>query len=76
MSVTLCAPSERHARRANGLLAPVAGGAAVNWQDEQFVKVYTRDTGEWTLLSWDAQANRHALAYSEYCRIYSDWSHR
>lgn len=31
-------------------------GAAVNWQDEQFVKVYTRDTGEWTLLSWDAQA--------------------
>ena len=34
----------------------MAGGAAVNWQDEQFVKVYTRDTGEWTLLSWDAQA--------------------
>ena len=28
----------------------------MNWQDEQFVKVYTRDTGEWTLLSWDAQA--------------------
>jgi len=28
----------------------------VNWQDEQFIKVYTRDTGEWTLLSWDAQA--------------------
>lgn len=28
----------------------------MNWQDEQFIKVYTRDTGEWTLLSWDAQA--------------------
>lgn len=28
----------------------------MNWDDEQFVKIYTRDTGEWTMLSWDAQA--------------------
>ncbi len=28
----------------------------MHWDDEQFVKIYTRDTGEWTMLSWDAQA--------------------
>lgn len=28
----------------------------MNWEDERFVKIYVRDTGEWAMLSWDAQA--------------------
>ncbi len=28
----------------------------MNWEDERYVMVYTRDTGEWAMLSWDAQA--------------------
>lgn len=28
----------------------------MRWEDEQFVKVYTRDTGEWLALGWEAQA--------------------
>ena len=28
----------------------------MNWEDERFVKIYVRDTGEWAMLSWDAHA--------------------
>lgn len=28
----------------------------MNWCDERFVKVYTRDTGDWVRLGWEAQA--------------------
>lgn len=28
----------------------------MNWQDERWVKLYTRDTGDWLFLSFDAQA--------------------
>lgn len=28
----------------------------MRWEDEQFVKVYTRDTGDWLALGWEAQA--------------------
>lgn len=28
----------------------------MNWEDERYVRLYTRDTGDWCALSWDAQA--------------------
>lgn len=28
----------------------------MRWEDERWVKVYTRDTGEWLALGWEAQA--------------------
>lgn len=28
----------------------------MDWDNETFVKVYTRDTGEWMMLSWDAKS--------------------
>lgn len=28
----------------------------MNWQDERWIKLYTRDTGDWLFLSFDAQA--------------------
>jgi hypothetical protein len=28
----------------------------MRWEDEQFVKVYVRDTGDWLALGWEAQA--------------------
>lgn len=28
----------------------------MNWEDERYVRLYTRDTGDWSALSWDAQA--------------------
>ena len=27
-----------------------------NWEDERYVRLYVRDTGDWCALSWDAQA--------------------
>lgn len=28
----------------------------MNWEDERYVRLYVRDTGDWCALSWDAQA--------------------
>jgi hypothetical protein len=28
----------------------------MRWEDERYVRLYTRDTGEWILLGWEAQA--------------------
>lgn len=28
----------------------------MNWEDERYVRLYTRDTGDWCALSWDGQA--------------------
>ena len=28
----------------------------MRWEDERYVRIYTRDTPSWMLLSWDAQA--------------------
>lgn len=28
----------------------------MRWEDERYVRIYTRDTPEWTALSWDARA--------------------
>ncbi len=28
----------------------------MNWENERYVRLYVRDTGEWNMLSWDAQA--------------------
>src|SRR4051812_31636259 len=28
----------------------------MRWEDEQYIKVYTRDTGEWLALGWEAQS--------------------
>ena len=28
----------------------------MRWEDERYVRVYTRDTPEWCLLSWEARA--------------------
>lgn len=28
----------------------------MRWEDERYVRVYTRDTGEWMVLSWDARS--------------------
>lgn len=28
----------------------------MRWEDEQFVKIYTRDTGDWISLGWEAQS--------------------
>jgi hypothetical protein len=28
----------------------------VRWEDERYVRIYTRDTPEWTALSWDARS--------------------
>lgn len=28
----------------------------MNWEDERYVRLYVRDTGDWVTLSWDAQA--------------------
>lgn len=33
----------------------------MRWEDERYVRVYTRDTAEWRALGWEAQALVHQL---------------
>jgi hypothetical protein len=48
-----CAPATEELEL---LVAVVFGGGSVNWSDERYVRLYTRDTVTWRLWSWETRA--------------------